>query len=142
MTAPESSPAAAEAVQFVQYLFLRTDSAWRRLDASARRQGRREFAEVLDAAKDVTTHAYSTLGLKAGTDLLLWWKAERADAVQDVLGDLLRTGLGQYCDIAHSLWGLTRPVRSRSPSTSCTASARSDFHHRRRSVPALSPSVL
>jgi chlorite dismutase len=103
----ESTPVAS---QFVQYLFLSVDPQWRRLDASTRAAGRSEFAEVIaDAAPDVTTHAYSTLGLKTGAQLMLWWKADDAITVQDTLGALLATGLGRYCEIAHLLWGLTRP---------------------------------
>lgn len=99
-----------EASQFVQYLTLRVDPQWRRLDASARAAGRQEFARtVCDASAEVTTYAYSTLGLKAGADVLLWWKASSADTVQQLTGALLQTGLGRYCEIAHSLWGLTRP---------------------------------
>lgn len=100
----------AERSQFVQYLFLKVDSQWRRLDAEIRARGQREFAEVIcGAAPSVTTYTYSTLGLKAGAELMLWWKSDAAERVQDTLGALLRTGLGRYCDIAHSLWGITRP---------------------------------
>lgn len=103
----ETAPVAS---QFVQYLFLRVDSAWRRLDASSRAAGRAAFARVVGAAApNVTTSAYSTLGLKAGAQLMLWWKSSDPVTVQDMLGDLLTTGLGRYCEIAHSLWGLTRP---------------------------------
>jgi len=103
----ETAPVAS---QFVQYLFLRVDAAWRRLDATTRVSGRAEFAEVVAAAApNVTTSAYSTLGLKADAQLMLWWKSSDAVTVQDMLGDLLATGLGRYCEIAHSLWGLTRP---------------------------------
>jgi chlorite dismutase len=103
----ETTPVAS---QFVQYLFLSVDSQWRRLDASVRAAGRAEFAQVIaDAAPDITTHAYSTLGLKTGAQLMLWWKSDDAVTVQDTLGALLSTGLGRYCEIAHSLWGLTRP---------------------------------
>jgi chlorite dismutase len=111
-TAPEVrvEEATPVASQFVQYLFLSVDPQWRRLDASRRATGRTEFARVIaDAAPDITTHAYSTLGLKTGAQLMLWWKAADAVTVQDTLGDLLSTGLGRYCEIAHSLWGLTRP---------------------------------
>jgi len=105
--AEEATPVAS---QFVQYLFLKVDSAWRRLDATMRAAGRAEFEEVLaSAAPQVTTHAYSTLGLKADAQLMLWWKSSNAVTVQDTLGALLATGLGRYCEIAHSLWGLTRP---------------------------------
>jgi chlorite dismutase len=105
--ADEATPVAS---QFVQYLFLKVDSAWRRLDATMRAAGRAEFEEVLaSAAPQVTTHAYSTLGLKADAQLMLWWKSSNAVTVQDTLGALLATGLGRYCEIGHSLWGLTRP---------------------------------
>jgi chlorite dismutase len=103
----EATPVAS---QFVQYLFLKVDSQWRRLDAATREAGRAGFEEVIAAAApDVTTHAYSTLGLKADAQLMLWWKSDNAITVQDTLGALLSTGLGRYCEIAHSLWGLTRP---------------------------------
>jgi chlorite dismutase len=101
---------ATEQTQFVQYLFLRVDPAWRRLGAAQRQTGRAEFcAAIADTADRVTTYGYSTLGLKTGADVMLWWKASSADTVQQLLGDLLQTGFGQYCEISHSLWGLTRP---------------------------------
>ena len=103
----EATPVAS---QFVQYLFLKVDPQWRRLDATMRASGRAEFANAVSAAAPgITTHAYSTLGLKAGAELMLWWKSGDAVRVQDTLAALLGTGLGRYCEIAHSLWGLTRP---------------------------------
>jgi len=103
----ETTPVAS---QFVQYLFLSVDPQWRRLDVATRAAGRAEFADVIaEAAPGITTHAYSTLGLKTGAQLMLWWKSADAVTVQDTLGALLSTGLGRYCEIAHSLWGLTRP---------------------------------
>lgn len=105
-----SAEVAAERSQFVQYLFLRVDPHWRRLDADMRERGRREFAEVVcGAAPGVTTYAYSTLGLKADAELMLWWKTDGAERAQETLGALLRTGLGRYCEVTHSLWGITRP---------------------------------
>ena len=94
---------------FVQYLMLRVDPAWRRLDARERDSGRQAMAQVVEQAKGVSTFAYSTLGLKAGTDLLLWWKAESAELLQELGGRMLQTGMGQYCEIAATLWGLPRP---------------------------------
>lgn len=103
----ESTPVAS---QFVQYLFLRVDPQWRRLDARTRASGRNELTEAIGAtAPSITTYAYSTLGLKTGAELMLWWKSTDAVAVQDALGALLSTGLGRYCEVAHTLWGLTRP---------------------------------
>jgi chlorite dismutase len=99
-----------EASEFVQYLFLRVDPQWRRLEQDRRAAGRAEFARtVCDASGDVTTYAYSTLGLKAGADLMLWWKAATPEVAQQLTGAILQTGFGRYCEIAHSLWGITRP---------------------------------
>jgi chlorite dismutase len=109
-TAPSAPQVEAEASQFVQYLMLRVDPQWRRLEATARGRDRAEFARTIcDASAAVTTYAYSTIGLKAGADIMLWWKAATPDVAQELTGALLRTGLGRYCEIAHSLWGITRP---------------------------------
>jgi len=104
---PASGP---EPSRFVQYLMLKTDGRWRRLPLGERERGRQEFADrIAAAAPAVVTHAYSTLGLKTQADLLLWWHASAPEAVQDALGGLLQTGLGRYCEITGSLFGLTRP---------------------------------
>jgi len=116
VTATADAPASGESAapilrsRFVQYLCLKTDPLWRRLPADVRARGRAEFADVIrKAAPDVTTDAYSTLGLKVSAELLLWWKADDAEPVQETLSALLQTGLGQYCEVTHALFGLTRP---------------------------------
>ena len=99
-----------EQAQFVEYLFLQADPQWRRLPADVRRRGRDEFAAVIaGAAPVVTTFAYSTVGLKANADLLLWWKSYTPEAIQETLAALLQTGLGQYLSVSSLLFGLTRP---------------------------------
>ena len=42
-------------------------------------------------------------------DFMLWLKSPTPDVAQQLIAALLRTGLGRYCEIAHSLWGITRP---------------------------------
>ena len=104
------SEPAAPPPRFVQYLCFRTDPLWRRLPADEREAGRAGFAAALaEASPRVTTHAYSTLGLKTSAELLLWWHAETPEAVQETLSALLQSGLGRYCEVTHSLFGLTRP---------------------------------
>ena len=109
--APEQPDAdAVQRGEFVQYLFFRVDAEWRRQAAAQRERDRDEFVRtVCDARADVTTYAYSTLGLKAGTHFMLWWKTDAPEKAQQLTGALLRTGLGRYCEIAHALWGMTRP---------------------------------
>jgi chlorite dismutase len=108
--APAGSEEPALRSRFVQYLCLKVDPLWRRLPLETRVQGRADFASVIrKAAPSVTTDAYSTLGLKVTADLLLWWRADDPEPVQETLSTLLQTGLGQYCEVSHSLFGLTRP---------------------------------
>lgn len=111
MTAPPSSEAAeTPESRFVQYLCFKTDPLWRRLPPEKRAAGRAGFADVLaDAAPVMATAAYSTLGLKVSSELLLWWKCAHAESAQETLAALLQTGLGQYLAVTHSLFGLTRP---------------------------------
>jgi chlorite dismutase len=108
-----STPPAAEQQspsQVVQYVFFKTDPLWRRLPAAERAAGRREFVQVVCAAAPaVTTYAYSTLGLKTSAELMLWWRGDAVELLQEALSRLLLTGLGRHCAVTHVLWGFTRP---------------------------------
>ena len=106
---PPASAGQGEVSEFVQYLFLKVDPAWRRVSARERAAGRSAFAQALSATRDVTWFPYSTLGLKVGAEIMLWWRARDPDTAQQLTSELLCTGLGRYCEIAHSLWGITRP---------------------------------
>jgi chlorite dismutase len=109
-SAPADAAAAAPAAPlFVQYVFFKADAAWRRLPADERECGRREFADVVRAAAGVRTYAYSTIGLKATDDFMLWWKGPSLPQLQETLAALLQTGFGRYCQVSHLLWGMVRP---------------------------------
>ena len=54
-------------------------------------------------------HAYSTIGLRAEGDLLLWRMAESIEMVEETAADLLASGIGQWLTPAISMIGLTRP---------------------------------
>jgi chlorite dismutase len=110
MTAPAETSTDAEAQgRFVQYLLLKVDAAWRRQDDASRARGRSELIESLGRADGMTVHAYSTVGLKAGAELLLWISAASAEAAQHAIACAMRSGMGRWCEITHALWGLTRP---------------------------------
>ena len=53
--------------------------------------------------------AYSTIGLRAEGDLLLWRMADSIEAVEETAADLLASGIGQWLTPAISMIGLTRP---------------------------------
>jgi chlorite dismutase len=110
---------AAPRPQFVQYTFFKADPAWRRLPHAARADGREAFARAVEeAAPDVTTYAYSTVGLKVSADLLLWRKCASPATLQEMTSRLLNSGMGTYLEPAHNLFGFTRPSSyTRRPTT-------------------------
>lgn len=118
---PRPGPAPAAAVEageaqtrsLYHYAAFRVDPAWRRLDPAARDQGRGEFAAVVDAYADrVITRAYTTAGLRADADLILWRVTPDSldlETLQEMGVELLNTGLGRWCTTPHAFTAMTKP---------------------------------
>jgi chlorite dismutase len=63
------------------------------------------------AAKDVTVRGtYDVAGLRADADLMIWWHAPSADALQDAYGLFRRTVLGGHLTPVWSQMALHRPA--------------------------------
>ena len=63
------------------------------------------------AAKDVVVRGtYDVSGLRADADLLVWWHAETADALQEAYNRFRRTRLGTHMDPVWSQMALHRPA--------------------------------
>jgi len=94
----------------VQVLALRVDPAWRRLPEAQREEDVARFRDAAHAAaRRVLTHTYSMVGLRADADLLFWRLAAALEDLEETAALLLRSGLGRWCRVAHSLLGLLRP---------------------------------
>jgi chlorite dismutase len=95
---------------FVQYTGFKADPAWRRLPFAAREDGRESLARAVEeCAPEIKTYPYSTVGMKTNCDLLLWRKGDSPVTMQDMTARLLQTGVGQYLEMTHNLYGFTRP---------------------------------
>jgi chlorite dismutase len=96
--------------RFVHAWLLRLDPAWRRLGEVEREADIGAFRTAAGRAqRRVVQHAYSTIGLRAEGDLLLWRMAERLEEVEETAADMLASGVGRWLTPALSLIGLTRP---------------------------------
>ena len=96
--------------RFVHAWLLRLDPAWRRLAAEARRADAEAFcAAATRTERRVMQHTYSTIGLRAEGELLLWRMADSIEAVEETAADLLAAGIGRWMTPAISMIGLTRP---------------------------------
>ncbi len=95
---------------FVHVLALRVDPAWRRQPEEARAADVAVFtAAAARAGQAVPAETYSTVGLRADADLLFWRHGGPLEALEEAVSLLLRSGLGRWCVVAHSLMGLLRP---------------------------------
>jgi chlorite dismutase len=89
---------------------LRLDPAWRRLDVEERRSDIEAFcAAAARAEKRLLQLSYSTIGLRAEGELLLWRMADQIEDVEQSAADLLASGIGRWMTPALSMVGLTRP---------------------------------
>lgn len=94
---------------WVQAVGLQLDPAWRRRPDPARRRDAAEFATALEERGGPTTFCYTTTGLEASMDVLLWRMAPSLDDLQEALARDLRRGMGRWLDVAHSFVGVTAP---------------------------------
>ena len=99
--------------RYLQALGLGLDPAWRRRSDEERRDDGRRFGEALAAADGggdgLRTIAYSSIGLEAGVDLLLWRMAPSVDELEASAARLLDAGLGRWLGVSHSFLGRVGP---------------------------------
>ena len=109
----------ADDQRYVHVLALAVDPAWRRQPDEEREGDAVSFEQAADsAAARVTTYTYSMIGTRADADLLFWRLASTLEDLEETASMLLRTGLGRWCTIAHSMIGIVRPssyVKERTP---------------------------
>jgi chlorite dismutase len=95
--------------QFVNYLFFKTDSAWRRLPSAERDYGKSEFSAAVTTWKTkCLVIPFSTVGTRGDTDFILWRISERLEDFTEMSTQLLHTGLGKWCTTPYSFLGLTK----------------------------------
>ena len=91
---------------YVQALALGLDPSWRRLPPDERRATFGSFATAVEAGEAVRTFTYSTIGLKAGVDLLVWRLGASLDALEESAAAMLRHGAGTWMEVRHSFIGV------------------------------------
>ena len=92
--------------QVVQALGLGLDPAWRRRTPQERCEDLRDLQRALQVQPEVQTFTYTSIGLQAGTDLLLWSLAPSLEALEERSAAALRCGLGGWSRVSESLLGI------------------------------------
>ena len=96
--------------RFVHAWLLNVDASWRRLPADQRGADLDAFCAAADRAGErLMQHTYSTIGLRADGQLLLWRMAESVETIEETAAELLAAGIGRWMAPTISMIGLTRP---------------------------------
>jgi chlorite dismutase len=95
--------------QFVNFIFFRVDRAFRALDADLKSQAKREFAEIVARYQGpMFVLPYTTAGLKAGVDFMLWRIGFDIEPFQKMMTEINKSLLGRYLDVPHSYLAMTK----------------------------------
>ncbi|GAC1432674.1 MAG: chlorite dismutase family protein [Thermoanaerobaculia bacterium] len=113
VTQPETRTAASDdkatARQFVNFMFFRADRSFRRESVDLKSEARREFAEIVCRyTGPMMIIPYSTVGLKAGVDFMLWRIGYDLAPFQSMVADINRSILGRYLDVPQSYLAMTK----------------------------------
>lgn len=97
--------------QFVNFAVYKVDPAWRRLDPEVRDLGKSEFERVIKRFCDeklCQILTYSTMGMRADGEIMLWIIGYDLEPLQDLASELAKTGLGKYMGRTHSFLAQTK----------------------------------
>ncbi len=114
-SAPSARPAATTLVAvpertFVKFTFFKLDPAWRRRGAEERAADKAEFlAACDDFATDRSLRAYSTVGTRGDTDLLILSQSPVLEDLHTFHVVLGQSGLARWAQIPYSYLAMTKP---------------------------------
>src|SRR5579863_4652150 len=108
-TKPENSPAPSMQRQFVNFAFFKIDPELRRLNDNDKFQARSEFLKLMQSPRQgLICLTYSTAGLRADADFLLWRIAYSPDEFQKQTQAINKSRVGAYLSTPHSLLSMTK----------------------------------
>lgn len=97
--------------QFVNFVFFKADPAWRRLPAKDRERGKVQFCQVATEwghSGRMNVLSYTTVGMRADVDFMLWRVCYHLEELQEMTTALLATELGHYLTTPYSYLAMTR----------------------------------
>jgi chlorite dismutase len=94
---------------YAKFTFFKVDPAWQRRDPEARAEDKREFlAACEDFATDRSLRAYSTVGTRGDTDLMLLSQSPKLEDIHTFHVVLAQSGLARWASIPHSYLAMTK----------------------------------
>jgi chlorite dismutase len=110
---PQAKPAQSSETalqrQFVNFMFFKTDRAFRREPAEVKEEAKRELVAIVNKYHGpMMVLPYSTVGLKPNTDFMLWRISYDLSLFQQMAADINKSILGRWLDIPVSYLSMTK----------------------------------
>jgi len=106
---PQSTPVIEK--QFVNFMFLRVNPEWRKLDAETKQIFKSEFLNVFESfGKEMILFSYSLVGFDSKADLMFWRIGTSLDLIQEMTAKLYRTNLGSYVETTDNYLSATKKM--------------------------------
>lgn len=95
--------------QFINFMFLRVNQDWRKLNAETKRIFKSEFQSVFNKyTENLLLFSYSLVGFDSKADLMFWRIGTSLDAIQEMTAKLYRTNLGSYLETTDNYLSATK----------------------------------
>ena len=97
--------------QFVNFMFVRVNPDWRKLDADAKSAFKAEFQSVYERFRDdFMLFSYSLVGFDSKADIMFWRIGTSLDRIQDMTAKLYRTSLGSFFETVDNYLSVTKKM--------------------------------
>ncbi len=97
--------------QFVNFMFFRVSSDWRKLNKETKKVFKSEFQKVFNEFNDkLLLFSYSLVGFDSKADLMFWRVGNSLDLIQDMTARLYRTNLGSYFETVDNYLSVTQKM--------------------------------
>jgi chlorite dismutase len=94
---------------FLNFSFFKVDPKWRWLNEIGKEEAAKEFASLVEVANTkIKVRAYSTLGLREDSDLMLWMISDSLEKTQVMTSKIYSTVLGKYLVPSYVFLSATR----------------------------------
>jgi chlorite dismutase len=97
--------------QFISFVTYKVDPQWYGLDQELRDSQKREFEAVIEQftrSGALQILSYSTIGLRADADMLLWLISSKLEPIQELATAIASCGMGRYLQKVHSFLSMTK----------------------------------
>ncbi|HEX9678546.1 chlorite dismutase family protein [Nitrososphaera sp.] len=95
---------------FLNFSFFKVDPKWRWLNEIGRDEAAKEFASLVEVANTkMKVRTYSTLGLRADADFMIWMISDNVEKMQVMASKIYSTVFGKYIESSHVFLSASRP---------------------------------